>query len=687
MCASRRYHAVQASVLRLVAGLGAVFCSGAQAVPWRIVTLTSPDEGVEGAPRVSDALVVWGRNGYGSTFEIVVHDGIEIVPLTLNAVDDCCPRVADTRVAWMRHDGNDWEIWFYDTANGLPGRTNGSAGAELGAALSVQNTQTQFGNSTLGLVDFANGSELDAAYGTIMDGALYLVLAGNLESNFNKLEIFIDSVAGQGQNRLRGDNPDVDYNGLNRMGDDGSGNGLTFDSGFEPDFYLTFTGGGSPYALYGSYAELLTAGGGAGYYLGAGGAATEGALSGGTNPYFIRATIDNRNTGGVTSGTGAGSGAGVTTGLELAIPLAALGNPAGSVRICAFVNGTGHDYVSNQILGPLGGGANLGEPRNVNFGSRPGDQFFTVSPAANGPIQLTNNAYGDSLMSMAGDYVTWTASDGNDLEVFLYDGAGVSQLSNNTVDDVEPHTDGNWVVWVRIDTGNDSDIVAYNGTNVFAITDDAYPISNDHPKVSDGQVIWWQWPTMGIFLYSGGEPTRLDPDYHEEQSPVISHGYAAWRSGRSFPGPADIIFYAGGSPIQLTNDDALDNAPLISGSLVVWSRYELSVSTLTVYDDDGVHAISLAPPGTFDVFGTRIAWLDGWPGDIYLAVPAPDLDADGDVDLTDYAAFAACLGGPGSPPPGGCEDADLDGDDDADLADFVILMECYGGAGARPACL
>jgi hypothetical protein len=241
--------------------------------------------------------------------------------------------------------------------------------------LAIQNTQTGFGDSNLGAVDYANGSELDVAYGIVKDGWLYLLLAGNLESNFNKLEIFFDTRPG-GQNRLRGDNPDVDFNGLNRMGDDGSGNGLTFDADFEADFWIGVTGGGSPYRLYANYAELGSPG--VGLYLGNTGAVSDGVLVDGNNPFGIRVTINNSNTGGVTGGTGLGNGADVMTGVELAIPLNAIGNPTSSFKVCVFINGLFHDYLSNQVLAGIGGGGNLGEPRLVNFGNIPGEQYFWV---------------------------------------------------------------------------------------------------------------------------------------------------------------------------------------------------------------------------------------------------------------------------------------------------------------------
>ncbi|MBC7834928.1 MAG: hypothetical protein H7Y88_07485 [Phycisphaerales bacterium] len=157
---------------------------------------------------------------------------------------------------------------------------DGDLGSDpYGPPLFIQDTPTGFGDANLGTIDFANGSEMDGMYGYIASQGgqnfLYLVMTGNLESNFNKLEVFIDSAPG-GQNTLRGDNPNVDFNGLNRMGDDGSGNGLTFDAGFEADYYLTFTGGnsGGSYATFANFAELLTAGGGSGSFIGQGGSGT-----------------------------------------------------------------------------------------------------------------------------------------------------------------------------------------------------------------------------------------------------------------------------------------------------------------------------------------------------------------------------------------------------------------------------
>ncbi len=260
---------------------------------------------------------------------------------------------------------------------------DGALDAEYGLPNAVQNTQTAFGDSTIGMPDFANGSEIDGGHSLIADGYLYIFLPGNLESVFNKIDIFIDARAG-GQNTLRADNPDVDFNGLNRMGDDGTGNGLTFDAGFEADMWVSMTCGGEVFATYGSYAELHTTGAGFGMPVGAGTSGEAGAIIGKTG---LILALDNSNISGVGYGEGIGCGDGVVTGVEVAIPLylfdwdGAAGDIT-SAKICAFINNGGHDYMSNQVIGGLGGSVNLGDPRNINFDLLDGNQFFTVGDVA-----------------------------------------------------------------------------------------------------------------------------------------------------------------------------------------------------------------------------------------------------------------------------------------------------------------
>jgi hypothetical protein len=68
--------------------------------------------------------------------------------------------------------------------------------------------------------------------------------------------------------------------------------------------------------------------------------------------------------------------------------------------------------------------------------------------------------------------------------------------------------------------------------------------------------------------------------------------------------------------------------------------------------------------------------------------PMPDIDRDGDVDLTDFGAFQACFNGPNRSPSTGCtSDADFDDDSDVDLGDFSQFQTCFNGPNRPPSCL
>ena len=90
---------------------------------------------------------------------------------------------------------------------------------------------------------------------------------------------------------------------------------------------------------------------------------------------------------GLLSGGAPGAYTACDTGFEMMIPLSALGNPS-QLRIAIMVNGSGHDFLSNQVLGGLGGQPNLGDPRNVNFNEYDGAQYITIPIPAPGAAAL-----------------------------------------------------------------------------------------------------------------------------------------------------------------------------------------------------------------------------------------------------------------------------------------------------------
>jgi hypothetical protein len=258
---------------------------------------------------------------------------------------------------------------------------DGTRDVMYGPARAVQTVQTQFGDA-----DPNNGSELDAGYARCCDdGKLYIMLTGNIEANFNKLEIFIDSYAG-GQGVF------------DSSGNDGAAamDGLVFDPGFTADYHLIVRrgndGGNDKFDV--DFADLA-AQTSSGYFDILGGNSGIGMTGTGVNLLPIMVAYDNSNTAGVTGGTAALDAAGmaaaaaVTTGLELGIALSDLGWDGRAIKIMAGQNNQNHNYWSNQFLAGLPGPqGNLGGDESGGFTGEGaidmthfgGNQYFCLVP-------------------------------------------------------------------------------------------------------------------------------------------------------------------------------------------------------------------------------------------------------------------------------------------------------------------
>lgn len=251
---------------------------------------------------------------------------------------------------------------------------DGSVDGSYGSALAVQTVQTNFGD---------NESEWNAGYAVLEGGKLSLMLTGNLQANFNKLEIFIDSAPG-GQSVF----DSADNDNAQVM------DGLTFDAGFTADYHLIARRGSGKFDLdfadlaaqtFNFYEDILDSGD-----------SGVGMTGTGVNASPIAVGYDGSNTGGIGAGTAAlspseeAAALAVTTGLELSIDLSDLGYvPGTGINIMVAQNGGGHDFFSNQFLGgvpgPQGnlggdGAGNFTGTAAIDFTTFAGDQFFTVVP-------------------------------------------------------------------------------------------------------------------------------------------------------------------------------------------------------------------------------------------------------------------------------------------------------------------
>jgi hypothetical protein len=86
--------------------------------------------------------------------------------------------------------------------------------------------------------------------------------------------------------------------------------------------------------------------------------------------------------------------------------------------------------------------------------------------------------------------VVWYGWDGNEFEIFLWNGVSVQQLTDNNYQDYEPMIHNGQMVWTIDDASrNSSQIVFWDGASVEQLTCD-YDTQNRHPQIHDGKVVW-----------------------------------------------------------------------------------------------------------------------------------------------------------------------------------------------------
>jgi len=351
---------------------------------------------------------------------------------------------------------------------------DGSADAQYGAPVASQQLGTSTFKNTETNLDAANGSELDAAYGTISNGVLYLVLAGNLDSGgtdssgnaFDKLNIFF--MTGPGGDHTLGTNynGNADFGHINNMGVGGNnsmdGNpGLTFDTGFAANYWIGVTVGGAGVGPTFYVNREVICSNCDGEFLGNSSPSNTPPGNIMVDPVFgVRAALNNSNTNGVQMDLSGCEVNGapfnpqnVKTGVELAIPLSAIGSPTGSVSVCAFITDDQYASMYNQVLAPINGGpsecqGSFGSADAVDFSTLPGTHTFTftVPPCNSFPlsptaVEFTSSGGSSNVTVVDSGACSWNATSNVPWVTITSGSSGVgngtitySVASNTTVD-------------------------------------------------------------------------------------------------------------------------------------------------------------------------------------------------------------------------------------------------------------
>ncbi|MEM7391812.1 MAG: hypothetical protein AAF492_05640 [Verrucomicrobiota bacterium] len=145
--------------------------------------------------------------------------------------------------------------------------------------------------------------------------------------------------------------------------------------------------------------------------------------------------------------------------------------------------------------------------------------------------QLTDNTFDDVLPSIHDGMVVWEAYRSVEADVHLYKvGLPVQWLSSNIEDDINPQTWRHQVVWQGFD-GDDFEIYYFDGIKTTKLTSNLFDDIN--PQINDGLITWMgyaeNWDAE-IFAWRLGteDIVQLTTNKYDDREPRTAGGRIVW---------------------------------------------------------------------------------------------------------------------------------------------------------------
>ena len=509
---------------------------------------------------------------------------------------------------------------------------DGTRDAAYGSALALQGSRSSAGDDIDASAATAGGSELDGLYAVIRGDSLYVMLTGNLKSDFgSKIELFIDNGDTNGYNSFPEGTalPDVDFGALQNMIGNVDGPGLKFDTGFKATHYFTFGAGNDPVNYFPNLADLINV---TGSFLGCNEAG---------------------------NGSGILAGCGGNTPIEIAVNNA---NTAGVGAICPPANGDVdrsngseldnlHAYIDNGQLYVFIGG-------NLQNSFNKLDLFFDVASGGQNVLGGTNvDIDFNGLNNMAG--LTFDAEFSADYWFGFTNGNDPVEMYANaaTLRTDGPRTDFNFnkLDYGAYDGGLKSlnNPLDFNGTRIDP--QDGFTaniFTNYAPRLSGDSLLVDPFNPVGVTdqIQATIDNSNLLGVTDSTASPVLA---AQVLTGFEFRFDLDELGWDGSSPIKIAGFINNGGHTFLSNQVIGG----LPDATGNLGAPAGVNFATLAGNQFVD-----------------LTSCGADFNGDGFLDFFDYDDYVNCFE-TGTCPPG--KTADFNGDDFVDFFDYDDYVAAF----------
>lgn len=299
-------------------------------------------------------------------------------------------------------------------------------------------------------------------------------------------------------------------------------------------------------------------------------------------------------------------------GLGTAAMFAAFGSQAVAGNLTFTVeqitaNGLNPQVSGGRVVWEATGGSDAGTDREI----------FSYH---NGVItQLTANSVHDLNARVSAAGVLWERGTGTAAEVIFHDGVNTTQVTTNSVREQAITMSNNRAAWIT-GAGTALDIVTWDfvspPTNLTSSM--APPNTADTlPQVRGDNLVWVRGstPSQSVQKFDGTTTTTIATSSLAMADPVADGNYVAWEG---FNGPTandrEIYLHNGSTVMQITDNDHSDFDPQISGGQVTWWGGVFNNNQVFLWDNGVTTQLSDSGLNQFPkIDGQFIVW-QGWEG-------------------------------------------------------------------------
>ena len=219
--------------------------------------------------------------------------------------------------------------------------------------------------------------------------------------------------------------------------------------------------------------------------------------------------------------------------------------------------------------------------------------------------QITDNNFNDLFAKISGNNIVWTANggnDGNDPEIFFYNGTDIVQLTDNEVFDSFPQISGNNLIWQQSpnnpsdDLSGTTELIFYDGTTTTSL---ASIDSTFSPAISGNNVVWGEETlvTEGdttsiaegpIFLFNGTDTIQLtdsgffNSTFLGTNSEAIDGDRVVWTE------LGQVFLYDGVNATQITDNNLSNSDPIVSANNIAWNSINFFTDTGERLEDEEI---------------------------------------------------------------------------------------------------